>query len=234
MYHGMTIGTKHTYKDFGLIPTSRPVINPPSPNFTYVEVPGASGSLDISEAISGGITYADRKGSFEFYVINGRNWSEVYESIMTYLHGQRLHLILDDDNGHFYVGRISVNQWKSDKNNSYIVLDYQLEPYKYEITSVTIPWAVNHTADGMGWRKNTYSIISSAGTYLVPEGDIPITPIFYVESMAGNLTVKINNVTYALILGKNRLPQLHLTGARVYSLYTGTATVSVYTRRGWL
>lgn len=233
MYHSMTIGTKHTYQDFGLIPTSRPVINPPSPNLSYVEVPGVSGSLDITEAISGNITYADRTGSFEFYVVKGRNWSQVYETVMSYLHGKRLHLILDDDKNYFYVGRISVNQWKSDKNNSYIVLDYQLEPYKYEVTTVTVPWAVNYAADGMGYRKNSYSITTSAGTYITPEGDMPFTPVFYVESITGNLTVSISGTTYPLIKGKNRLSQLHLM-KKTYSAYAGTATVSVYTRRGWL
>ena len=78
MYHSMTIGEKHTFRDFGLIPVSRPVVNPPQPNYSFLEVPGANGSLDISEAVCGNITYADRTGSFEFYVKNGRNWVDVY------------------------------------------------------------------------------------------------------------------------------------------------------------
>ena len=78
MYHSMIIGEKHTFRDFGLIPVSRPVVNPPQPNYSFLEVPGANGSLDISEAVCGNITYADRTGSFEFYVKNGRNWVDVY------------------------------------------------------------------------------------------------------------------------------------------------------------
>lgn len=75
MYHSITIGKKNTFQDFGLIPTSRPVITPPSPNYSYLEIPGGSGAFDISEAVSGTLTYANRNGSLEFYVKGGRDWA---------------------------------------------------------------------------------------------------------------------------------------------------------------
>ena len=36
MYHSLIIDGKNTYDDFGLIPTSRPIINPSSPRYSYI------------------------------------------------------------------------------------------------------------------------------------------------------------------------------------------------------
>ncbi|WP_294143881.1 hypothetical protein [uncultured Clostridium sp.] len=234
MYHSITIGNKHTYKDFGLIPTSRPVVNPPSPNFSYLEIPGVSGSLDLSEAVSGNITYADRTGSFEFYVRPGRDWSEVYDSILSFLHGQRLAVTLEDDPTHFYVGRVSVNQWKSDKNHSFIELDYQLRPFKYEMTTIkSVPWSVGNATEHMGYRMVSVSVTTTLSTSITVGGTMPIVPILWVTSLSGSLTLTVNSKTYTLTSGKNRIPELSIQ-KETSLFFKGKANIGIYTRRGWL
>ena len=235
MYHSMTIGEKHTFRDFGLIPVSRPVINPPPPNLSFLEVPGMNGSLDLSETVCGAITYADRTGSFEFYVRNGRNWVNVYAEIMSYLHGKRLTVTLDDDPAHFYVGRISVNQWKSNKNNSFLTLDYQLEPFKYEVTDITsVPWAVNCAADGLGWQVAGAMIDVPTLCTIPLEGDMPSVPVFWISQITETLTAEVNGNIYTLFDGKNRIPGLQLSRAGTEIILSGNARIDVYTRWGWL
>ena len=46
MYHSITIGSKNTWDDWYLIPSSRPVVNPPKPKTKYIDIPGADGHLD--------------------------------------------------------------------------------------------------------------------------------------------------------------------------------------------
>lgn len=235
MYHSMTIEEKHTFRDFGLIPVSRPVVNPPQPNYSFLEVPGANGSLDISEAVCGNITYADRTGSFEFYVKNGRNWVDVYAEIMSYLHGKRLTVTLDDDPAYFYVGRISVNQWKSDKNNSFLTLDYQLEPFKYEVTDITsVPWAVNCAADGLGWQMAGAMIDTPTMCTLSPGGAMPYVPVFWVSQITELFTAEVNGKIYTLSEGKNRIPEVQVSKTNVEIYLSGNAQIEVYTRWGWL
>lgn len=133
--HSITIGDKNTYNDWKLIPTSRPLINPPTPKTNYIDIPGMDGALDYSEVLSG-IKYNNRQGSWEFLVLNGyTEWSNRYSEIMNYLQGRRFRVVLEDDPFYFYMCRLSLNSWQSDKDWSKIVIDYIAEPYKYPIGS---------------------------------------------------------------------------------------------------
>ena len=140
MYHSITFGDKNTWTDWHLVPSSRPVINPPKPKVQYVDIPGADGSIDITESLAGRPVFEDREGSLDFIVLNdfnvdnyNYNWIDVYTSIMQYLHGRRMKMILEDDPNYYYDGRFTVNSWKSDQNNSTITIDYRVSPYKYEV-----------------------------------------------------------------------------------------------------
>lgn len=140
-YHSITFGGKNTWDDWHLVPTTRPVFNPPKPKYKTLDIPGGDGLLDVSELLTGYPVYENRTGSFEFLVVNGYNeWFIAYSNIMDYLHGQKLRAVLDDDPDYFYEGRYSVNQWKSDKHYSLITIDYSVSPYKQSVLSSTDEW----------------------------------------------------------------------------------------------
>ena len=134
MYHSVTFGDKNTWDDWHLVATSRPVIMPPGVKTKYVDIPGADGQTDYTQALTGETLYQTRIGSIEFYVMNGyQEWEYIYSEIMNYLHGQRMQLILEDDPGFYYEGRFSVNSWRSEKDRSKIVIDYDVFPYKIDM-----------------------------------------------------------------------------------------------------
>lgn len=134
MYHSITFGTKNSYDDWHLVATSRPLINPPTVKTKYVDIPGANGSLDLTQALTGSPAYNNREGAFEFYVLNGHKpWQELYSEIMQYLHGKEMRLILEDDPDYYYTGRFFVASWTSDKDYSRIAIQYNLKPFKYSI-----------------------------------------------------------------------------------------------------
>lgn len=149
----------NTWNDWHLIPSSRPLINPPSFKSNYIDIPGANGSIDASTTIltypkynsNGTIatstisesypTYNNRTGSIEFYVMNDYGeWYNRYSDAMDYLHGQKVKIILEDEPDYYYHGRMTVNQWRSEKDWSKIVLDYNVAPFKYELFSSTEQW----------------------------------------------------------------------------------------------
>ena len=97
MYHSITIGRKNTWDDWYLIPSSRPVINPPKPKTKYIDIPGADGHLDLSTALTGDIAYECREGSLEFYVDNGHDaWYNIDGGMLEYLRGQVLSAVRED------------------------------------------------------------------------------------------------------------------------------------------
>lgn len=87
--YGMKIGEFHSYKDFGLVPTSKPIINLPSPKLEYLDIPGIQGEIDITESLGGEVLYEMRTGSFEFLVSDPEKWQEVYGKFLSTVHGKR-------------------------------------------------------------------------------------------------------------------------------------------------
>lgn len=143
-YHSITIGNKNTWDDWHLVPASRPLVNPPQVKSDYIDLSGVDGLLDMTTLITKKPTYQNRTGSWTFIVINKDQlpydgefvpWSELYSNIMGYLHGKSFHIILDDEPGYYYQGRVAVNDWKSSKGNSTITLNYNLDPYKRSVSN---------------------------------------------------------------------------------------------------
>lgn len=129
----------NTWKDWHMIPTSRPSHPPRKMRTEYITVPGRDGALDYTEAK--GKAYADNStGSWEFVVVHelhpDKSWSEVYSELLNNLHGKKLKFAYLDEPAYYYTARIFVNQWKSDPNWSTITLDYDRTPGRKKIDIV--------------------------------------------------------------------------------------------------
>ena len=70
MYHSITFGDKNTWDNWHIVPTSRPVFNPPKQKTKFLEIEGGNSLIDLSEALTGYPLYDNREGSFEFVVMN--------------------------------------------------------------------------------------------------------------------------------------------------------------------
>lgn len=147
----------NTWRDWHMVPTSRPVVNPPKPRTNFLTVPGRDGSIDYSE-VMGGISFENRTGTWEFAVYHDINeslnisWAQLYSEIMTNLHGRELQVFLEDEPRYFYTGRISVKSWKSDKYYSTVTLEYDLDPYKFTVDRYTVN-GLYSDSDEYNWKK---------------------------------------------------------------------------------
>jgi hypothetical protein len=136
MYHSISFGEKNTWDDWRLVPSSRPVFNPPAQKVKTLDIPGGDGLIDLSTTLTGYPVYQNRTGSIEFIVMNDfKPWQKAYSDIMDYLHGQTMRAVLEDDPDYFYEGRFTVDSWKSEKDWSKIVIDYSVGPYKWSVLS---------------------------------------------------------------------------------------------------
>lgn len=132
---------RNTWQHWQIVPTSRPAFAPPPLNTHTVNVDGANGYIDLTQALTGYPTYGNRTGSIEFAVINDyRNWQEAYTDIMTTIHGKRLYCVYEEDPEWYYVGRWTVSSWSTGKTRSTLVLDYDLEPYKLRLYDLNSAW----------------------------------------------------------------------------------------------
>ena len=137
----------NTWKDWHMAPQSRPFVASPPIKEEYVDVPGADGALDYTDALTGKARYGRRTGSWTFIVDNeyGDNWPEFYTTIMTRLHGKNFDkIVLDDDPDFYYKGRLSVSGGFGNRDYNTVQIGYNLDPYKRPIgMSDRSNWAWN-------------------------------------------------------------------------------------------
>lgn len=234
---GVTFGTKHSYRDWGLLLKSRPVISPPSPKTVYVDIPGSDGVIDLTESLTGDVKFDNRTIKCEFVVLDARNrWSDIYSEIMDYLHGQRMRVRLDEDPTYYYEGRLQVNEWKSDKVTSTITIEGDVEPYKMEMFSSLEDWEWDSFNFETGIIRNYKEIrVDESLTFMIEGRRKSVVPSFTVVSDDGSgLQVRFNGTTYDLPDGTSRVLNIVIKNGTNTLYFTGNGTVSIDYRGGRL
>lgn len=160
---GRLIG--HTWKDWDLVPLSAPFVAPAAPKESSIEIPGANGTIDTSNDLTGWPLYSNRTGSWAFYCAEyfsyedlldssdqaildnydnpilasvPMSWSDKYTQIANAIHGKYVAVVLDDDPDYFWYGRVKITQWANsndDKTPNGFSLDYDLYPFKFRANS---------------------------------------------------------------------------------------------------
>lgn len=234
MYHSITIGDKNTWDDWHLILTTRPLFNPPTVKTNLIDIPGGDGALDLTTALSGRPTYNNRTGSWTFIVQNGfKGWTALYSEIMVYLHGQKFKAVLEDDPAYYYEGRFSVNQWKSEKNWSQIVIDYNVQPYKKEISNTGSDWLWDPFNFETGVIRNYKNLSVLTSLTVIVEGDM-MDSIPVIICSASGMKVEYEGVTYNLSKGPNTISDLVLHTGENTLIFTGSGTVTIENTGGRL
>lgn len=128
---GISFNGKHSYWDWGLMLKSTPKVSSPEPKTHYVDIPGAHGEMDLTEALTGKVQFKNREIEMEFITMAGReNWSAIYSDILSTLHGQVAEISLDDDPQHYYKGRVTVGDPERDKKHVTLKMTAKVEPFK--------------------------------------------------------------------------------------------------------
>lgn len=139
--HSVTFGEKNSWTDWHLIPTQKPTISPPSIKTKQVDIPGAHGVIDLTTVLTGYPVYGNRTGSLEFILAPGfEYWENVKTTATEYLRGRVMNMYLADDPDHFYSGTFHVSSFKSDARNNGITIDYDLYPFKHDLTASDDEW----------------------------------------------------------------------------------------------
>lgn len=241
MYHSIYIGSKNTWEDFHLVANERPSVKPPEVSTVYVDIAGVDGSLDLTTALTGSVMYKNREGSWEFTVANWYEpWDQIYHKLMNYLHGKKHIVRLEDEPQYYYVGRLSVNEWKSDKINSTITINYNFEPYKYE--PEVGDWLWDPFRFDTDLARDGYSslLVSNARTVVIPGSQRPCVPEFIVTDISSMVMV-VNNETdspFQLSMGSNRFPQLVIRDSDMAFTFivpeNASGRISIVYKGGWL
>ena len=153
-----------SYLDLGLILSSRD-IEAPKVKDHIVDIVGADGSIDLTEVL-GRIYYENRTISLTFKCLDDpKDFWQIFSNVQNKLHGKRFKIWFDDDEDWYYIGRVSIDKWQTDKVVGSMTFDIDAEPYKY-------------------WRDETLIIEDVAGskTIRLPNSRKPVNPVFNVNA----------------------------------------------------
>ena len=261
MYHSITFDNKNTWDDWCIIPENDVIIAPPAQKTNYIDIPGGNGSLDMSESLTGYPLYENRTGSITFIVVNSSaslipncnpiKWRNLVTNIMSYLHGKRRRMILEDDPTYYYEGRFNVESVESGEDFSRLTIGYNLDPYKLTVESTVGEWIwdtfnfqTGIITTRMFSRIDVTTDWKSITIHDKVVGDAPVVPSITAASTNGegiifrfvNPTLHIDE-TKQIPNGTFEFPDFVIYGDPVsfyYRVTSGTGTLRIEYRQGAL
>lgn len=122
--------------------------------------------------------------------------------------------MLDDDPEFYYVGRVTVDEWKSKPRVGSITIDCDCEPYKYKLHETVV---VNK--------------ISGSGTVIYDNLRKWVTPVFAVTAP---VTITFDGTSVELDTGEYTVPAIEFKQGQNIVTYRGNALVTVKYQEGGL
>lgn len=213
---GIRFGNYHSYDAFWLILASKS-IGTPLPKTDTIEIPGGDGVLDLTDFF-GDTKYGNRNLSFEFSsLVIPSDFMIQFSMVQNAIHGKKLPIILDDDPGWQYMGRISVSEWKADRNIGKLTIDCDCEPYKYQISPTVITRSISGTST---------IVLENSRKRVVPEVKV---------TSGSGLTVTFGSGSmWTLASGSYLLPELELVEGNNTVTVSGTGTITFTYTQGKL
>lgn len=198
----------NTWYDWRLTLTGKSIPDP-EPKTNYISIEGAHGSLDMTEALTGEVTYNDRTVTASFRTSEGTHEERMrlLREIKAALHGRKVKIIEPDDPMHYFFGRVKIKDPTADQVHLAFTMEATCEPWRY---------AVNETERAVRLNFDGVTMI------LRNEGAKTLCPAIKID---GTVSITANGVTTELTEGTYKITDIRLApGVNAVDL-TGAGTV---------
>ena len=186
---GVSFGEKHSNRDFSLL-LAKMELGAPEAKINKIDIEGADGSLDLTEFF-GGVKYENLTHKFEFVaLVPPSNFYALYSEIKNALHGKKMRIILDGDPYFYYLGRLSVSSFTSERGIGHITIEADCEPYKYKLEKTVVS-----------------ANISGSGVVTLQNGRKRAVPTITTTAA---MTISFNDTTWGVSAGTFVIPDLEL------------------------
>lgn len=212
--------TLDTLTDWKCVIGNNNCIGEPDVETYYIDVPGADGFLDGSEAIAGRTIYKSREIDILFGGKKPREeWDGFISGIRNLIHGKIVRITLSNDPDYFWTGRAYITEFDRSREIGQFHLNIpQADPYKYELKE----------------QRDTVTV-SNSKSYTIKAGGAAIVPTLNARNIGSSgLKVTGNGETYTLTSGRNRFPDFVVFDSDTTLTFSGSGTVEVVYRRGSL
>lgn len=182
---------------------------------SYAEVPGHSGPLDLSTALTDGEPYY---GAREFEAIlessegTRLEREQRIDDMVNKLDGWRANIILPDDPMHYITGRVRVEKIYNDLAHASVRVTATCDPWRYNISETVVGLSATSTEQA---------------TPLINQGRLSVVPT--IKILGGSVTLVFNTGTeertWTLSPGDHILPDIYLKTGSAPLRYSGTGQV---------
>lgn len=203
---------KYSDDDFNL--HLEPVNIPfPVPKTKFIEKEFGDGSIDLTEA-SGKVFYKDRNFQLTFIADNKVMYMDKMNKLSSFIHGKELKMTFWFDPEYYYVGRATINQYKSNNYIGSIVVNVQTRPYKYK-------------------KEVTVQIdkITNERVVVYKNGRMDVVPTF---KSTAEINFEYLGNHYSLGTSETMFPNIVFTEGDNVIKWTGNAEVTVSYQEGML
>lgn len=214
IFQGALINGEHTLRDWGACITNQDVIGMPSVKTVLMEVPGRSGRIDLSEVLTGDVSYGNRELRLVLAAeTNIDRWRETCDHIFNTFHGRSVTVIFDEDPGHFYVGRASVTEPSRLHTAGKMTIEVEAEPFRYDVAETV----------------STFETNTEAITDVLVNDRMPVSPSVEVP---GACELFFDGEVFHLEEGNQSVPGFVLLEGENEIRLTGTSSVTFRYRKG--
>ena len=187
-----------------------------------VEVPGRDGPLDLSTALTDGEPrYEGRTLTARFETSEGTRLERKarFDTMVNWLDGWRMDIVLPDDDSHYITGRVSVAVEYNDEAHGAV-----------NVTAVCDPWR---------YFKEEHVVALTAGTEaqtatLVNAGRKSLSPTLTISGTGASVRLVYGAYSWTLGAGVYVLPDLILKQGDNALTYSGTGSVELRYREAVL
>lgn len=210
---GITFGQYHSFNDFHLILKPKEMASP-AVKVRKIDIEGADSSLDYSDYF-GEPKFEDVTHKFDFSTtVPPSEFLSLYSQIKNAIHGKKMRIILDDDPLFYYLGRVSVLPFTTDRNIGLVSIECDCEPYKMKLELTSVSVTISGTDN---------IVLANSRKRAVPE----------ITTTAA-MTIVFGEFTWAVEAGTFTLPELELLEGENTVTVTGSGTITFTYQEGSL
>lgn len=229
----------HTLRDWGLaIGNNNPIGDVKQETF-FIDVPGADGFLDYSEALTGRPIFKERPIEITLGGKMDRNtWTAFISRIRILLHGKVVQIVFDDFPGYYWTGRCEITDYDRFREVGTFKLSIpKADPYGYSLNDNSNEnWLWNPFDFELGVIDDPVEITldsdNDTDTCTVTHGIVPfIVTVRVTELGDEGITMTAGGDSYLLQLGENRLAELVVDQSDLELTFEGSGTLQVIYRR---
>ena len=188
--------------------------------------------MDFSSSLTGDIKFNNRTLRIELAKRKNESCYSEYSKVQNALHGKTMKIVLSKDPSFYYKGEVKVKDFDRYTLLQNIVIECDVEPYKYDINSSNEDWLWDPFNFENGIINETANIqVNGTRDVVIYGRRKKVVPKITCDNA---ISVIFNGETYNLLAGTQKVLDIQICEGRNVLKFVGNATITIEYRGGSL